>query len=79
MQEDIKNHAYRNYLEFKEIIKLLTDHDLSISDIQKKTQIPTSTAYKKMKVLQNLGVIQVKKYRLVNGRNKVSLFSVVET
>jgi len=78
-QENIKDHAYRNYLQFKEIIELLTNHDLSISDIQKKVEMPISTSYKKMKVLQNLGVIQVKKYRLVHGMRRESLFGMVKT
>ncbi len=77
--ENIEDHAYRNYLQFKEIIELLTDNDHSISDIQKKVEIPTSTAYKKMKVLQNLGVIETKRYRLLKGMRRESLFGMVKT
>ena len=75
---DIKNSAYLNYLQFKKILHLLSNNELSISDIQKKVGMPQSTAYKKMKVLQDLGIIEFKRYRLVNAYNKESLFMKVQ-
>ena len=52
--------AYKNYLQFKKILELLSKDELSISDIQDKVGLPQSTAYKKMKDLQNVGVIELK-------------------
>jgi len=77
-EKDIKNSAYLNYLQFKEILHLLSNDELSISDIQKKIGMPLSTAYKKMKVLQDHGIIEVKRYRLVNGMKRESLFMKVQ-
>ena len=74
---EIKDSAYLNYLQFKEILHLLSNDELSISEIKKKVLMPQSTAYKKMKVLQDHGVIEVKRYRLVNGKNKESIFGKV--
>jgi len=79
MHEDIKNTAYLNYLQFKEILHLLSNDELSISQIKEKVGIPQSTAYKKMKVLQDQGVIKVKKFRFVNGRSREALFGMVKT
>ncbi len=75
---EIKNSAYLNYLQFKEILHLLSNDELSISEVQKKVGMPQSTAYKKMKVLQDLGIIEVKRHRLVNAHNKESLFMKVQ-
>lgn len=75
---EIKNSAYLNYLHFKEILDLLSNDELSISDIQKKVGMPLSTAYKKMKVLQDLGIIEVKRYRVVNGKKRESIFRKVQ-
>ena len=76
--KDIKNSAYLNYLHFKEILHLLSNDELSISDIQKKVGMPLSTAYKKMKVLQDLRIIEVTRYRVVNGMKRESLFRKVQ-
>jgi len=75
--ENIKDSAYLNYLQFKEMLEMLSSNQCSISEIKEKLEIAQSTAYKKMKVLQNLGVIQVKKYRLVHGMRREALFGMV--
>ncbi len=77
MHEDIKNSAYLNYLQFKKMLEMLSNNQCSISEIKEKLDIPQSTAYKKMKVLQNIGVIEIKKYRLVHGLRRESLFGMV--
>jgi len=77
MHENIKDSAYLNYLQFKEILELLSNDELSISEIQEKLEFPISTAYKKMKVLQDLGVIEIKRYRLVHGMRREALFRKV--
>lgn len=69
--------AYQNYLQFKKILELLSKDELSISDIQKKLGLPQSTAYKKMKDLQKVGVIEIKKYRLVHGMRREALYRKV--
>jgi len=71
--------AYQNYLQFKKMLELLSKDELSISEIQEKVGLPQSTAYKKMKDLQKVGVIELKKYRLVNGMRREALYRKVET
>lgn len=71
--------AYQNYLQFKKILELLSKDELSITDIQQKVGLPQSTAYKKMKDLQRVGVIELKKYRLVHGMRREALYRKVET
>jgi predicted transcriptional regulator len=69
--------AYKNYLQFKKMLELLSNDELSISDIQEKVGLPQSTAYKKMKDLQRVGVIELKKYRLVHGMRREALYRKV--
>ena len=61
------------------MLQMLSNNQCSISEIKEKLEIPQSTAYKKMKVLQNIGVIEIKKYRLVHGMRRESLFGTVKT
>ena len=60
------------------MLEMLSNNQCSISEIKEKLGIAQSTAYKKMKVLQKIGVIEIKKYRLVHGMRRESLFGMRE-